>query len=162
MNKRKIRFNLIDLIIIIIIVAAAFLLVKVFAGGSNDIAAETNTKKIQYVIEVQDVEERFDGSVKKGDLIQDAIERKNIGTVIGVQSSDFQKITFDYDTGVETVSYVDGRIVLNITVEATAVVTDKAFTVDGCEIRVGEQYSVMLPEFYGIGYCIKLTETIHK
>ena len=162
MSKRKIRFNIIDIIIILIIVAAAFVLAKVFVGGGNDIAAETNTRKIQYVIEIQEVEDRFDGSVKKGDAVQDAIERKNIGTVVGVQSSDFQKITFDYDTGVETVSYVDGRIVLDITIEATAVVTDKAFTVDGCEIRVGEQYSIMLPEFYGIGYCIKITETNQK
>lgn len=162
MSKRKIRFNIIDLIIILIIVAAAFVLAKVFVGGGNDIAAETNTKKIQYVIEIQEVEDRFDGSVKKGDAVQDAIERKNIGTVVGVQSSDFQKITFDYDTGMETVSYVEGRIVLDITIEATAIVTDKAYTVDGCEIRVGEQYSIMLPEFYGVGYCIKITETNQK
>ena len=162
MSKRKIRFNIIDLIIILIIVAAAFVLAKVFVGGGKDIAAETNTKKIQYVIEIQEVEDRFDGSVKKGDAVQDAIERKNIGTVVGVQSSDFQKITFDYDTGMETVSYVEGRIVLDITIEATAIVTDKAYTVDGCEIRVGEQYSIMLPEFYGVGYCIKITETNQK
>ncbi|MBE6625710.1 MAG: DUF4330 family protein [Ruminococcaceae bacterium] len=162
MSKRKIRFNIIDLIIILIIVAAAFVLVKVFTGGNNDIVTETNYKKIQYVIEIQNVEDRFDGSVKKGDAVQDAIERKSIGTVVGVQSSQFERITFDYDSGMETVSVVEGRIVLNITIEATAVVTDRAFTVDGCEIRVGEQYSVILPEFYGIGYCIKVTETDQK
>ena len=162
MSKRKIRFNIIDIIIILIILAAAVVLVNVFVGNDKDIAAENSYKKIQYVIEIQDVEERFDNAISKGDPVQDAIERKNIGTVIGVQSSPYEIITFDYNEGVETVTTVEGRVVLNVTIEATAIATDKAFTVDGCEIRVGQQYSVMFPDFYGIGYCIKLTETNQK
>ncbi len=162
MNKRKLRFNIIDIIIILIIVAAAFVLINVFAGNDKNITAENNYKKIQYVIEIQDVEERFDGVVSKGDAVQDAIERKNIGTVVGVQSSPYETVTFDYTTGTETVSSVEDRVVLAITIEATAVSTDRAFTVDGCEIRVGQQYSIMLPEFYGVGYCIKITESNQK
>lgn len=162
MTKRKLRFNIIDIIIILIIVAAAVVLVDVFVGSDGDITTEANYTKIRYVIEVVDVEERFDGAINKGDAVQDAVERKNIGTVVGVQSVPYEKITFDYDSGVESVATVEGRVVLDITVEATAVDTDKAFTVDGCEIRVGQQYSIMLPNFYGVGYCISITETDQK
>ena len=58
----------------------------------------------------------------------------------------------------EKVAGAADRITIRITVEAQAVETDRAFTVDGCEIRVGEQYSLMLPDFYAVGYCIELRD----
>lgn len=159
MNKRKLRFNFVDVIIILVIIAAVFVLAKVFLGTDNSAAQdETDKTKIQYVIELQEVDERFEDAIKKGQLVQDAIERKNIGTVVGVQCIPYEVITFDYTTGKEKVAVVDGQLSVSITIEADAVETDRAFTVDGCEIRVGKQYSVAFPEMYGVGYCIKITK----
>ena len=96
--------------------------------------------------------------MKKGQLVEDAVERKKIGTVSGIQAVPFEKITFDYVNGRETTSSVEGKVTLKITIEAQAVETDRAFTVDGCEIRVGQQYSLILPDLYGYGYCTELID----
>ncbi len=159
MNNKKIHFNLIDLLILLLVAAVAFVLlyVFVFSDRQNE-GAQVKYTTIQYVIEVQNVEERFENAVSRGHIIQDAIQRKTIGTVVGVQASPFVKRTFDYENGKETVSTVSDRLSLKITVEAQAIETDRAFSVDGCEIRVGQQYSIMLPEFYGIGYCIEIID----
>jgi len=65
---------------------------------------------------------------------------------------------FNNDTLKEVYSLVDGRINLKITVEAEAEITPQKFSVDGCTIRVGNQYSIMLPDIYCVGYCIDINE----
>ncbi len=160
MSKRKLRFNAIDALIILVIAAAVFVLlyVFVFSGRGTQAAAEVTTTTIHYVVELQNMDEHLQDAVKKGQLVEDAVERKKIGTVSGVQAVPFEKITFDYVNGRETTSSVDGKVTLKITIEAQAVETDRAFTVDGCEIRVGQQYSLILPDLYGYGYCTELID----
>ena len=159
MNNRKFKFNFVDIIIILIIVAAAIILSTVFIGkNATDAQDQASITKIQYVIELQDIEDRFEGLIKNGQAVQDAIERKNLGKVVGVQTVPYEVITFDYTEGKEKVAVVDGKISISVTIEAEAVETDRSFTVDGCDIRVGQKYSVVFPEMYGIGYCIKISK----
>ncbi|MBE6616353.1 MAG: DUF4330 family protein [Ruminococcaceae bacterium] len=159
MNNKKFKFNFVDVIIILIIIAAAVILAGVFIGRDATTAQpQTTVSKIQYVIELQDVDDRFDGMIDNGQAVQDAIERKNLGNVVGVQSVPYEVITFDYTEGKEKVAVVDGKVTIYVTIEADAVESDRAFTIDGCEMRVGQKYSVVFPEMYGIGYCIKINK----
>lgn len=154
MTGRKVKFNAIDAIIILILAAAVGVLLYIFVFSAKESqTADVTTRTIQYVVEVQNIDEHFDSVVEKGQPVQDAVQRKNIGKVAGVQAVPFEKITFNYETGRETVSSSEGMITLKITIEAEVIETDRAFTADGCEIRVGEQYSLMLPEMYAVGYC---------
>lgn len=159
MTGRKVRFNAIDAIIILVFAAAvgALLYIFVFSEGQTQ-TLEGNVRTIQYVVEIQNIDERFDDAVKAGQPVQDAVKRKHIGTVTGVQSVPYEKITFDYESLQETVAGVEGMITLKITIEAQVTETDRAFTADGCEIRVGEQYSLMMPEMYGVGFCTDIIE----
>ncbi len=160
MSKRKLRFNAVDALIILVIAAAVFVLlyVFVFSGRSTQASTEADHTTIRYVVELQNIDERLEEAVKKGQAVEDAVERKKLGTVSGVQAVPYEKITFDYENGRETVASVEGKITLKITIEAQAVETDRAFTVDGCEIRVGQQYSLILPDLYGYGYCTELID----
>ncbi len=159
MSKRKLRFNAVDALILLVIAAAVFVLLYVFVfSGRGTQAAEVNYTTIRYVVELQDIPEHFADVVKEGQLVEDAVERKKIGKVDGAQPIPYEKVTFDYENGVETTSTVDGRITLKITIEAQAVESDRAFIVDGCEIRVGQQYSLILPDLYGFGYCTEIIE----
>lgn len=154
MNKKKIRFNIIDVIILLFLAAAIFLLLYIFVFSENgEQNQEINYTNIQYVVEVQNVDKQFEEIVKVGQAVQDAVKRKNIGTVSGVQAAQYQILTFDYESGQQAVSDVENKIVLKITIEAQAIETDHAFTVDGCVIRVGQQYSLALPDMYCVGYC---------
>ena len=48
---------------------------------------------------------------------------------------------------------------MKITIEAEAVDTETAYTVNGYQILVGKQFSLMLPEMYAVGYCIDLNDS---
>ena len=154
MKKKKLRFNLIDLIILFVIAAAVFLLLQVFVfSGNNNQADEVNYTNISYVFEIQKVDSRFEDLVEVGQPVQDAVERRSIGQVTGVQSVPYQELVFNAEEGIEAVADVENMITLKITVEATAIESDQAFTVDGCVIKVGQQYSLALPNMYCVGYC---------
>lgn len=163
MNKRKIRFNAVDVLIILVLAAAIFLLLYVFVfSGNKTETVDSATRNIRYVVEINNLDSNMSEAVKAGQAVQDAVERKNIGTVSGVQYLPYRKITFDYENGKETVSEAENKVTLRITIDAEALETDRAFTVDGREIRVGEQYSLMLPDMYCVGYCIELTDSQQK
>lgn len=160
MNKRKIRFNFIDLLILLVAAAAVFVLLYVFV--LSDRASSTDTQElavVQYVVEIQNVDERFSETVRKGQPVEDAIRRKPVGTVVGMEAKPFEKITFDYLTREEVTAAADGRITLYVTIETPVVETDSAFLSNGVAIRVGEQYSLIFPDLYGVGYCTSLKKT---
>ena len=159
MKTRKLRFNAVDAFILLLLAAAIGVVLYVFVfSGRNTAAAEVSYQDIQYVIEVQNIEERFSDRVKKGQSVEEAVERRQIGTVVGVQAVPASRITFDSETGRETVSAYEDRIHLKITIEAQAVETEREFQADGCTIRVGQLYSLILPDFYGYGYCTELID----
>ena len=125
-------------------------------SGRGTEESESETVKIRYVVMLQNLDERFADAVKRGQVVEDAITRKRIGTVVGVDVKEFQKITFDFDNARERASAAEGRITIWVTIEAQAEESDRAFVVEDCPIRVGKQFSLMLPDLYGIGYCIDL------
>ncbi len=157
MEKRKLKINAVDVLLILLALAAAFVVLYIFVLSDKD-DVEADKCKIQYVVEVVNVDSSFSGSVLKDQPVQDAVERKNIGTVVGVGEFPYKKVTFDYENAREVVTEVKDRITMRITIKADASSTDQAYTVDNAVIRVGKQYSLLLPSFYGVGYCIELTD----
>lgn len=154
MPKRKLRFNFIDLLLLLLAAAAIFILVVVFVRRPK---SETRVN-IQYVVEIQNVDEAFTDLIKEGQPVQDAISRKNVGTVDGSQADVFQMLTFDYDKKEEVLSTVEGRRTLKVTIKAEAIKERDAFKVNDVVIRVGKQYSLIFPNMYGVGFCTSLTE----
>ncbi len=67
MSKRKLRFNAIDALIILVIAAAVFVLlyVFVFSGRGTQTTAEVTTTTIRYVVELQNMDEHLQDTVKK-------------------------------------------------------------------------------------------------
>ena len=165
MAKRKIQFNFIDLLILLAGAAAIFVFLYVFvlSGRKNaDEPGDSNVVTLEYVIEIQDLDKSFAESVKKDQSVQDAIKRKNIGTVIGVETDEYNKIVFDYNTGEEILSPVENKITMSVTIQTDAVEGKDAYSANGIVIRVGEQYSVIFPGMYGVGYCTSLKKVTKK
>ncbi len=154
MTGRKVRFNAADAIILLLLAGAAAVLLYIFVFSKDSAQTpDADTRTIQYVVEVVNIDDGYADAVKEGQPVQEAVKRKQIGRVVGVQTYPYEKNTFSYDTGKTTVSRAEGMITMKITIEAEVTETDRAFTAGGCEIRVGEQYSLMLPGMYGVGFC---------
>ncbi len=161
MNKRKLRFNALDAFLILLLAAVVGAVLYIFVFNRDDgESGQSNAKPIEYTIYVKELDEYCSDLVKAGQPITDAIRKQSIGTVMGVEESPMMQTTFNYEDGVEVDEVVEGMICLKITVAANATDTGRAFVVDGCTIRVGEQYSIMLPGLYCTGYCIDINDNI--
>ncbi len=160
MTKKKVRFNAVDVVIILLVLAliAAGLYLFVLRDRGTDAVTGSETSRIEYVVEIKKVEEQYAGAVTAGQSVEDAVWRHMIGTVVGVEVTDYAESLFDNETNTEKTAYLDGYVNMKITIEADAVETDAHFTVNGTVICVGELYSFRFPEFYGNGYCIMLTK----
>lgn len=159
MNKEKTKFNFIDLIILLIILAAVFILLYVFVlSGKETSLTDTETVTIEYVVEIQNLDSNLCDYAAKGDNVQDAIKRRGLGTVTGIEKKPYRKLTYNYTDNCETSSEVPEKSVLLLTIEAEAVETDRSFSVNDCPVRVGELYSLILPDMYVYGYCISVVK----
>ena len=158
MKERKLRFNFIDVIIILLIAAIVFALLYIFVfSEKKDVVEDTKETTITYVIQGTKIDERFDGIVKAGDYVENSVNHKALGTVVGVQSEPYQVISFNSEEDKEVVAQVEGKISVNLTIESKAEESDKAFSIDGCDIRVGQKYSLALPGMNLSGYCIAIS-----
>ena len=160
MKERKLRINFIDVLILLVIAAVIFALLYVFvlSGNKNETTIDNHYATLRFVVQAVGVDEDFADNVQIGDKVEEAVARKQLGKVVGVQAEPFQKITFDYGTETETVSVAEGKVTMNVTIEVTAIETDSEFSVDGASIRVGQLYSLALPNIYLSGYCIELSK----
>ncbi len=159
MTKRKIRFNFVDLLILLILAAAVALVAFVFVGGfGKGAASETQTATIEYVVEIKDLDSSLQDTLAVGQLVEDAVERKILGELKAISKSEAKEINFNFTTGEEEYTAVEGKINLTLTIRAQAEETDVSFTVNDYEIRVGTHISMILPGFQCNGYCIGMTK----
>ena len=163
MIKRKLKFNAIDALLIVLAAAALFVLLYVFVFDNDDgNSGDTVSKTIQYTVLIQNLDESSSDVIKVGQPVTDAIKKKEIGTVVGVEVNQMIQPSFDYDSEKEVYSPIEGRINVKITIEALAEENEKEFKVDDCIIRVGTQYSIMFPNIYCVGYCIDINDNLQK
>jgi len=159
MTKRRFRFNFVDFLILLILAAGCVLVASVFVGGfGKDSAGETGIATIEYVVEIKDLDSSLQDTLAVGQPVEDAVERKYLGELKAFSKSDAQRITFNYTTGEEEYSVVEGKINLTLTIRVQVEESETSFSVDDYEIRVGKQISLFLPGFQCNGYCISVTK----
>ncbi len=164
MNERKVRFNFVDVLILLLLGLAAALVLLVIipklTGNKEDSEKRT---VIHYTVEIQNIDSEIADTIKNSleqtedAVVMDGIDQQSfLGTVESVEEAAYEKIVFDYENDLERRSVVPDKSCLRVTITAEAVETANSFVVNGHVIRVGEQYSLILPNFYGYGYCISL------
>lgn len=146
MAKRKYRFNIVDAVIIVLVVglvAAAVLMIVRRAQGPD---SQVQSTKVQYVIQVCDLRDRYVTNVSEGDKLFVPGSGKSLGTVLSVYSSDAFYTGVRREDGAQVISDYDGKSNLFITLEADAVLSGGRYTVEGVDILVGETLSFICPK----------------
>lgn len=166
MSKRKLRVNLMDILILIVILAAVAVLVYVYAGKSRTEVQDVETVFLEYVVEVPELDGSYANLLTEGDPVEDAISRVHMGSVYSFENNEFLMADFDAENNKEVykpVQNYDGENMENrglknlyITIHAEAVVTDRGYLINGKQISVGDEMSLRMPDMYAVGYCINL------
>ncbi len=157
-KAKKIRFNIIDIILMVILVGAVGVLVYILAVGGRDSSAASEPIEIIYEVELKNVREEFRGAIKVGDTVVDTVKRYTIGEVIDVRYEEALYTGVDKATGQLVNSPYPGRTNIIMTVQATADTTPGYYSIDGYRLMVGTGVYFRTPGYTGSGYCITVQE----
>jgi hypothetical protein len=159
MRKRKMKFNIMDVLILLAVAAVAAVLVYVFVLSENtpvDSLGGTPTTKITYVVELTGIDDALSDNISVGETLIDAAKKMNIGTIVAVETRPYVYLGKNLTDGTMELTTVDNKSTIYVTVEADATLTGIAYSISGYDIYVGEKVYLSLPDFTGTGYCISL------
>ena len=145
MEKKKIRFNVIDIAIVIV----AILLVTAFAyyaGGNLSSGGKVET--IRYTVAVEGFTEEFVDLVKVGDNVRNIDRACEAGTVVAVsEATPHISYNENQDEGSFVAVEVPGKYRFEVVVESPYTNTGSGYYIDQVEIRTGKKISLKTPGF---------------
>lgn len=136
----KTKFNIIDVLILIVLVMIIAVGCFVYFNMTNDDAVvETNTTKIEFVVEVRDLSEDAANSFKVGDSVTLGETTSGTGVISSVEVVPFTKWVENVEDGEIVISEVPNRYTANVTISSEVSKSDIAYTSGSEEIAVGRK-----------------------
>lgn len=152
MEKKKFKINIFDIIIVVLVLAVAG---GLYAYTHRDTVIET--KKLEYVVEINDCAEGFSENIKIGAKITDGLKNYNMGTVTEVSAEPYTVSVANTDEGRFVESEVGGRERVLLTISANVTETDSNYAVDGYYVvKAGKEVFVRGEGFAGEGYIVSV------
>ena len=150
------------LVLIILLVISTVIYVFAPLSWIRNLSA-TQTRNIQYTIEIVGVDEDFIDAIQEEDVVINSITKNNLGKVDAVDDYKPNYTELQYvqnGTKVEGVlSKHPSRYNIIVTISATAsYVEGEGYSVNATRIAVGEKLALRFPDFTCEAYCIGLEQ----
>ncbi len=151
MERRKHRFNIIDVLFIAAVAAlAVFLVIRGATGGAK------KESEVVFVMQTDMISDELVGKVAPGDAVFDGETGQKIGEVTACDTRP-AKHTGKSQNGTPVVSEVPGYKTLYVTCSATCPPAEGgAVTSSGVVISAGRRYTLMFPNLYCGAECISV------
>lgn len=156
-KKKKIAFNIIDVILIIAVLASILALVFFLRERKIINPQNEQTVKLEYTISFSPLREEFRNLAQIGDTVVDASILENIGEIVNVSYLECRYEGINEQTGQKVYTPYPGMITMVITVRADAVKTASGYEINGHEIIIGNNVTVRVPFFTGTGTCTSIS-----
>ena len=151
MERRKHRFNIIDVLFIAALSAlAVFFIIRGAAGGTP------KEREVVFVMQTDMISDDLVGKVAPGDAVFDNVSGQKIGVVTTCDTRP-AKHTGTSQNGTPVVSEVPGYKTLYVTCSANCPPAEGgAVTSSGVVISAGRRYTLMFPNLYCGAECISV------
>jgi len=157
-KKRKWKINLFDIVFIAcaVVIAALILVFANRSGGSTVLSGPNG--KVRYTLEMVGMLGDTATKIKPGDSLVDKIEKRPMGTVVGVDVQRTRISVKNQMTGERVIVEEPVRYTATVTVEADANITSTQISIPpgGFVVRVGTWVSVNGPLYNSVGYIIDM------
>jgi len=137
MEKRRFRFNIIDLLIILVVVAVGLVAYLVFFKADPPAPVDEMEKaKIRYVLQVSQLSADFADNIEVGESVYDKDAGGVAGEIVAVDPKPYYYIGHDKVDGGQVRTLDEDYVNLYITVEADATVVDELYELVPAAYRV--------------------------
>ncbi|MBQ1977010.1 MAG: DUF4330 family protein, partial [Clostridia bacterium] len=132
MRKRKMKFNIMDVLILLAVAVVAAVLLYVFVLSENtpvDSLGGAPTTKITYVVELTGIDDALSDNISVGETLIDAAKKMNIGTIVAVETQPYVYLGKNLTDGTMELTTVDNKSTVYVTVEADATLTGISYSI---------------------------------
>lgn len=158
-EKKKGRFNVIDVLVIVILLLVAFVtawILDPIGLFPNDTQRDMS---IRYTVEMSEIDDELAELIATGDGVTDQVSGKRIGTVALVERTQAYVWEYSEAEGTMVKKSISGKSDLIITIESECVYEyGKGYSVNGVQIAYGTPISLRSQSFSGSGYCVSFDE----
>lgn len=157
MEKKKAKFNGMDLFIILVVVAVAASGAYLLFGreGGGNVLSSQNVL-VRTVIELDVEDKEFADLIKVGDTVAIGEKEKMMTTVESVDALPAAATGYDIVDGRVIRAEIPDKYDVQITLVGDGVETDKDVQISGTAVRVGQKAVVSSKNFAGEGYIVGL------
>ncbi len=157
-EKRTWRFTALDFIILFTVLAAVGAAIYFFGPFGNSSGEDSAAADIEFTVEFKNVDEKYVGNIKVGDVVVDSVTKRQIGVVSAVEHTAMTEYVINTEDGVIEEKEYPGQVSILVTVHSTASRDARGYYVDGYRIAIGVQHYLQLPAYVGSGFCIGIEE----
>ena len=155
-NKKRIKFNGMDLFIVIVVVAVLAAAFYFFAGRGGAGSAMSSNVSVKATVELKAKNENYASAIKPGDKVMIGEKEKMTTTVEKVEVKPAKTTGYDILDGRVLNSAVPNEYDVQVTVTADGAETDKSVEIDGVPIRVGQNAAMFGKGWSSTGYVINI------
>lgn len=149
MDKKKVKFTVIDALIIVVVLAA------LAVGGIKVLPMFTNsqeTQKVECTVLISSAEKALADAMKVGDKVTMSLTEKDGGIIKNIEVTPATKTVFDSISGEYVAQKIENKCDISVTVEADAVVSDTAVKVGSTVMKVGAETTIRGKGYASMGY----------
>lgn len=153
MEKRKLKFNFVDIIILILVVFV-FIAGNKFINKSVDV--NSNIPEVSFTVEVTNVENDYKDNFSIGDEVRDAIKGDMLGVITHIEAKPATILTENTIGGTYEIGKYADREDVYVTIKGTPTAFGANVIMAQQEIKVGNKMYFKKPGCVGRGYIVKM------
>ncbi|MBE6643191.1 MAG: DUF4330 family protein [Clostridia bacterium] len=164
-NRRKYRFNIVDILLLLIIVVsvAGILFLYFFDGSVGADEKKNETVDIIFTLSQTEVPDILRGKVNIGDSVTAADGGNELGEVTDTEYTDSVYTGYDSENNVTFEELYPGKIDVKIRVSESAIKgEDGLYRVNGYVLTPGQTIEVRFPYYTGEMVCTSISEVSKK
>lgn len=154
-NKRKVKFNGMDLFIVILAIIVVAAGVYLLSGRNSGAAAPENVK-VRATVEVTGKNEGYEDAIKVGDVVMIGEKDKLTAVIESVEVSPAKMTGYNILDGKVLRSEIPEQNDIKVTFTATGTESVNSITIDGIALRVGQNTVAFGKGWSSEGYIIGL------
>ena len=153
MEKKKFKFNYVD-VIIIILVAAVFVFGYKFINKSS--GNTSDVPDVAFTVEVKNMDFDYKNHFAEGDEIFDAVKGGPLGVVTDVEATAATELITDTASGQYHIGKYSDKETVLITIKGTPTSFGKDIMIGQQKIKIGEMVYIKKAGCVGRGYVVKM------
>ncbi len=152
------RMSAVDAVLLLVIVGVVAVLLYLVTSDRVELVSSSEEITVSYQVEVIGLREQWQGLAAIGDSVMDLETGQEIGKIVNVTYTSYQRVGTNADTEQLVYTAIPGYINMTLTIESSAVRKEDRYVIGNWTLAVGKELAFRAPALTRSGYCTVIEE----